>query len=169
LTGARRDEVAGLRWSEIDIDAALWTLPAARAKNARQHEVPLSTHALALLAARPRAGNFVFGRGGRGRFSGYSRAKARLDQALGQAVAPWVLHDLRRSVVTHMVELGIAPHVVEACVNHVSGHKGGVAGIYNRATYREPKKAALQAWGDHLEALVEGREPASNVVAIRSP
>ena len=115
-----------------------------------------------------RVGEFVFGRQRRSPFSGYSRAKTSLDRALGQAVAHWTLHDLRRSAVTHMIELGIAPNVVEACINHVSGHRAGVAGVYNRATYREPKKAALQAWADHLEALVEGREPASNVVALRA-
>jgi integrase len=167
LTGARREEVAGLRWSELDLDRALWTLPAARAKNEREHEVPLPRQAVALLAARDRVGEFVFGRHGRSPFSGYSRAKERLNQALGDAVASWTLHDLRRSAVTHMVELGIAPHIVEATINHISGHKGGVAGIYNRANYREQKQAALQAWADHLEALVEGREPASNVVQMR--
>ena len=67
-----------------------------------------------------------------------------------------------------MIEtLEIAPHVVEAAINHVSGHKGGVAGIYNRATYRPQKKAALQAWADHLEALVQGRKPVNNIVALR--
>lgn len=166
LTGARRNEIAGLRWSELDLDRALWTLPADRSKNGREHEVPLSRQALALLGARERIGEFVFGRGGRAPFSGYSRSKERLDEALGEAVAPFVMHDIRRSVVTHMVEIGIAPNVVEACINHLSGHKGGVAGIYNRASYREPKQAALQAWADHLQALIDGREPASNVVAL---
>jgi integrase len=166
LTGARRDEVAGLRWPELDLDRALWTLPAARSKNKREHEAPLARQAVALLTARERVGEVVFGRRGRRPFSGFSRAKASLDRALGDAVAQWTLHDLRRSAVTHMVELGVAPHVVEACINHISGHKSGVAGIYNRATYREPKQAAMQAWADHLEALVERREPASNIVAI---
>ena len=66
-----------------------------------------------------------------------------------------------------MVKLGIAPNVVEACNNHVSGDKSGIAGIYNRATYREPKRVALQAWADWLEALVGGREQSSNVVVLR--
>ena len=107
---------------------------------------------------------FVFGRGGRTAFSGFSHAKARLDQAAG--IASWTLHDIRRSVVTQMAEIGIEPHVIEACVNHVSGHKGGVAGIYNRANYREQKHTALQRWADWLEALVEGRALAGNVVAL---
>jgi len=148
--------------------------------------VPLSRQALAQLAAREQLGEFVFGRRGRSPFSGYSQAKERLDIAIAAARAKeaghnpakvelkewllpaWRLHDLRRTAVTHMVEaLEIAPHVVEAAINHVSGHKGGVAGVYNRATYRPQKKAALQAWADHLEALVAGREPAGNVVAMR--
>jgi integrase len=81
----------------------------------------------------------------------------------------WTLHDLRRSLVTYMAdreELGIEPHIIEAVVGHVSGHKGGVAGTYNRAAYREQKKAALQAWANWLEATVEGRAPASNVIAL---
>jgi hypothetical protein len=78
----------------------------------------------------------------------------------------WILHDIRRSVSTHMHELGIEPHVVEAIINHVSGHRVGVAGTYNRARYREPKRIALQAWADWLEGVVAGREPASNVVML---
>jgi integrase len=163
LTGQRRTEVAGLSWPEIDVDKALWTLPAGRSKNGRQHEVPLSKQALALIVGR--RGPFLFGRDGRTPFSGYSRAKARLDEMLGD-MPTWILHDIRRSTVTHMAELGIAPHVIEAVINHISGHKGGIAGIYNHAQYREPKRIALQAWGDWLEATVEGREPASNVVAL---
>ena len=74
---------------------------------------------------------------------------------------PWTLHDLRRTAVTGMVEIGVAPHVVEAVVNHVSGHKGGVAGVYNRATYAAEKRAALQRWADHVERIVAGRAPAT--------
>ena len=79
---------------------------------------------------------------------------------------PWVLHDLRRSVATGMAELGIAPHIVEAVLNHVSGHKAGIAGVYNRATYEKEKRAALAMWADHVIAAVEGR--ASNVVPLRA-
>ena len=77
-----------------------------------------------------------------------------------------MLQDVRRSVVTHMAELGIEPHVIEAIVNHVSGHKGGVAGVYNHARYRPQKAIALQRWADWLEATVEGREPTGNVVMM---
>jgi integrase len=192
LTGQRRAEVAALAWPEIEIDKALWTLPAVRSKNGRQHEVPISTQALALIEAQRKEEDrakrpYLFGRGGLTPFSGYSRAKARLDDQIaslraerrlgrklrkGEAPQPgdfleaWTLHDLRRSTVTHMAELGIDPHVIEAVINHVSGHKGGVAGIYNKATYRPQKAAALQRWADWFEAKVEGREPISNVVAL---
>jgi hypothetical protein len=78
----------------------------------------------------------------------------------------WIQHDLRRSVATGTAELGIAPHIVEAVLNHVSGHKAGIAGVYNRATYEGEKRAALAMWADHVMATVEGR--ASNVVPLRA-
>src|SRR5678815_1287885 len=99
---------------------------------------------------------FVFGRLDTP-FSGYSKGKRVLDDALAAAeakVAPWRLHDLRRTAVTGMANIGIQPHVIESVVNHVSGHKAGVAGIYNRSTYEPEKKAALDTWANHLEAIV---------------
>jgi integrase len=155
LTGQRRDEVGGMAWSEIDTDKALWTLPGARTKNGRTHEVPLSRQALAVLASVNRRGgrDLLFGRGA-GAFSGWSKSKEHLDK---RAPLPaWRLHDIRHSVSTHMHEIGIPPHIVEAVINHVSGHKGGVAGRYNHAQYREQKSAALQRWGDWLEGVAKG-------------
>src|SRR5215203_6660620 len=105
---------------------------------------------------------YVFGHRDRG-FVAWDRCKAKLDIAL--QLPRWTLHDLRRTCVTGMAEIGIAPHVIEAVVNHVSGHKGGVAGIYNRATYAAEKRAALERWADHLERVVTG-EAAANVVAF---
>jgi integrase len=164
LLGQRRDEVAGMRRSELDLDRALWRLPGERTKNGRPHDVPLPAQTVAILASRqPRPGrDLVFGER-RGPFSGWSQAKSRLDAAL--ALPAWTLHDIRRTVVTGMVEIGVAPHVVEAVVNHVSGHKGGVAGVYNRATYAAEKRAALQRWADHVERIVAG-EPTDTVVAF---
>lgn len=193
LTGARRLEVGGMAHSEIDRDRALWLVPAARTKTAREHEVPLSRLAHAIIAAFPELPGrpYLFGRGGRTPFSGWSRSKERLDERIARQRAehrlgrslgdgeepevkdrlePWTLHDLRRSLVTHMAdreEIGIEPHIIEAVVGHASGHKGGIAGTYNRAAYREQKKVALQVWADWLEALVEGRHSAGNVVAMR--
>ena len=139
-----------MEWSELV--NGLWALPARRAKTAREHEVPLSRQAQQLIAALPRTGPWLFGRRGKGAFSGWSRCKARLDRRLG--LAPWTLHDLRRSAATHMAEQEIAqPHIIEAILGHVSGHKAGVAGIYNRAAYRAEKVAALQRWADWLEGV----------------
>ena len=110
----------------------------------------------------------VFG-GGAGGFSGWSQSKARLDRRMaelaGREIAPWVLHDLRRTTVTGMAELGIQPHVIEAVVNHVSGHKSGIAGVYNQAIYALEKRAALQTWADHVTNLVSD-EPA-RIVPLR--
>jgi integrase len=132
------------------------------------HEIPLSRQAVALIEAQDRRGAYVFGRAGRTGFSGFSRAKARLDTALGSAVGSWTLHDTRHTFVTLMADHGLAqPHVIEAAINHLSGHKGGIAGRYNKATYRPEKAAAFQAWADWLEATAEGREPGSNVVPMR--
>ena len=73
---------------------------------------------------------------------------------------------MRRSVATGMAELGVAPHIVEAVLNHVSGHKAGIAGVYNRATYEKEKRVALATWADHVLAAVEGR--AATVVPMRA-
>jgi integrase len=168
LTGQRREEVAGLTWPELDLDHALWTIPGARTKNKLEHEVLLSRQAVALLPEKRERRAHLFGRGHKGGYSGFSRSKARLEAAIAKEheLPAWTLHDIRRSVSTHMHELGIEPHIVEAVVNHVSGHKAGVAGTYNRARYREQKRIALQRWADWLEAVAEGREPASNVIAL---
>jgi integrase len=165
LTGQRKNEIAGLRWSEIDFDAGLISLPAERTKNARPHQIPMSAAVAAILRAQPRAGEFVFGGVG-GAFSGWSRSKDILDGRL-PAMAPWVIHDLRRTCATRMADIGIAPHVVEAVLNHVSGHKGGIAGVYNRALYVAEKAQALDRWADHVAAILDGRK--SNVTELRRP
>jgi hypothetical protein len=84
---------------------------------------------------------------------------------LGTDPAHWTWHDIRRSVVTGMNEIGIEPHIIEAVVNDISGHKSGIAGVYNRATYAEQRVAALQAWGNHIDRLL-GRG-ADNVTPLR--
>lgn len=154
LTGQRRDEVAGIAWGELDLAGALWTLPAPRSKNWRAHDVPLSAVALGILADAPRMADreLVFGTGA-GPFSGFGHAKIRLDKRTGIAV-PWRIHDLRRTAATGMANLGVLPHVVEAVLNHVSGSRAGVAGIYNRASYAAEKRAALDLWASHVAALV---------------
>jgi integrase len=169
LTGQRRDEVAGMRWSEID--GATWTLPAIRTKNHREHVVPLSAPVLAILAERKveqealrMRSDFVFTSFGPKPFSGWSKSKARLD---GRAtIAKWTIHDLRRTLVTRMAEdLHIPPHVIEATINHVSGVRAGVAGTCNRALYLDERKRALDAWASYVLRLV-GETEERNVTAL---
>jgi integrase len=139
LMGRRRDEVGDMTWPELDLNRGLWTIPRERTKNGLPHEVPLSDAALEILWSIPRreGRKFVFGEG-QGGFSGWSKSKARLDARIAKTravVRPWRLRDLRRTVATRLGELGILPHVVEAILNHVSGHKAGVAGIYNMSAF----------------------------------
>jgi integrase len=158
LTGARASEIGGLRFSEI-IDGRI-VLPATRTKNAREHAIPLAPVARALLDARTRRTDrdFVFGRRQNRPFTGWSVCKTKLDARLGSAVPHWTHHDLRRSMSTRMAEsLDIEPHIIEAVLNHVSGHKHGVAGVYNRARYEQQKTTALLRWADYVLAVVEGR------------
>jgi integrase len=130
----------------------------------------LPAQALALLpeADGPR---FLFGRAGRNPFSGWSRCKERLDARIatirGEPLPEWNLHDLRRTAVTLMAEIGISPHIIEAVLNHISGHKGGVACVYNRAKYRTEKQLALQRWADFVEREVAGGAAPAKVVKLR--
>ncbi len=162
LTGQRRQEVAGMRWDELrDLESAvaIWQLPRSRTKNKRPHIVPLSPPALTIINLMPITSDFVFSATGATPVSGFGKAKARVDRWIGENYGPnehWTLHDLRRTMVTLMNEdLRIAPHVVEAVVNHVSGAaKAGVAGVYNRALYLDERRAACVAWGNYVVELV---------------
>ena len=151
LTGQRRQEIGGLQWSEVDFERNLVVLPPERSKNNRQHELPISTQVRTILERQPRRNKWVFGR----RWLSWGNPKANLDAKL-DGVAPWRLHDLRRSCATGMAELGVLPHVIEAVLNHVSGHKSGVAGIYNRAKYADEMRSALQRWADRVDTLTQG-------------
>lgn len=172
LTAQRRDEIGGLLRSEINRDAEQIELSGSRTKNGRPHDVPLSSAALVELdAVSGREDRLpVFGTGKKG-YSGWSKSKEDLDEAavLSQ---PWTLHDLRRTVATRMADspadggLGVLPHVVEAILNHVSGHKAGVAGIYNRSTYAAEKREALEKWATHLLTLVASASGA-NVTKLK--
>jgi integrase len=176
LTGQRAGEVAGMRWSEIDLAGRSWLLPSDRTKNQRPHLVPLSDAVHAIIAAQPRRVNrdgklrdLIFGRG-EGPFSGWSNCKglldARITEATNNTLRHWVAHDLRRTFATHAAEvLKIQPHIIEVVLNHISGFKAGVAGVYNRATYEPEKRMALDRWAEQLLAWVEGHE--SNVTPLR--
>ncbi|MFY9839995.1 MAG: tyrosine-type recombinase/integrase [Xanthobacteraceae bacterium] len=156
LTGCRAREISELRWSEIDYDRGVISLPPERTKNARPHEIPISQTIRDILAARNNGRDFVFGRGVG--FKGWGKCKVRLDKAiekkLGKALPGWVTHDLRRTFATRLADLGIQPHIIEAALNHISGHKGGVAGIYNRSAYKVEKESALALWDKHIAELV---------------
>jgi integrase len=159
IFAARRAEVGGMRWSELDLDRATWTIPAARTKNKREHVLPLMPLALKVITSVPRRASRdqLFGsRSAEG--LRHWAAKVDLDRRLGVAVGSWRLHDIRRSVATRMADLGVQPHIIEATLNHTGGHKAGVAGIYNRSTYEKEKRAALALWADHVRTLVEGGE-----------
>ena len=147
LTGQRREEVGGLRWDEIN--SGVISFPKERTKNHRAHEVPISPAVAAILSKRDKSTPFVFGR-----FSAWSRGKRELDKRV--KIAPWVVHDLRRTVATGMIDIGVPPHVVEAVLNHFSGHRSGVAGIYNRSSYAGEKAEALAKWDRHLLSIVGG-------------
>jgi integrase len=153
LTGARLQEIGQLRWSEITHDAI--TLEGDRTKNAQPHAIPLSAAAQAVLAKAPRIDNseFVFTMSGKRAISGWSVAKIRLDGLA--SIAPWVIHDLRRTVATGLQKLGVGLQVVESILGHVGGSRAGVVGIYQRHTYDAEKRAALEAWGAHVTALVQ--------------
>ena len=176
LTGQRRAEIGDLAWHEIDFERRHIDLPPERTKNNRAHIVPLSNEALAILHNIPKRTDrdLVFGRGVSG-FSCWSKAKAQLDRRIGHArmvskpMPPWTLHDIRRSVVTALNERGFAePHVIEALVNHVSGSKAGVPGVYNRAAYIAEKRAAIERWGAHIIRAPDAAN-ASCSVALPSP
>jgi integrase len=159
-----------MRWSEIDEARALWTIPGERAKNGRAHEVPLSAPALEIVRSIPRldGSDLVLTTNGRTAISGFSKAKARLDCASGIGLSDrdeWRVHDIRRSVATLMAEMGIAPHVVDKLLNHVSGAIRGVAAVYNRHSYTDERRRALDAWARRLAAIVDA-EAAGNVVAF---
>jgi integrase len=161
LTAARRQEIGGIRWSELDEEGGTWVLPAARAKNNHAHTLPLPPPAWAIINSVPRLAerNHLFGvRAERG-FSTWALAKSNLDKRLGDTVAPFVLHDLRRTVATKMADLAVQPHIIEEILNHRGGHKAGIAGIYNRSSYVCEVKAAMALWADYVRALAEGGAP----------
>jgi integrase len=169
LTGQRRDEVARMRWEELDLDARLWTLPPARTKNNQPHEVPLSKAALVVLQNVPRIASSPFvltTNGGGSPASGYSKNKRRLDALLPADMPPWRLHDLRRSCASGLARLGINLPVIEKVLNHSSGSFAGIVGVYQKHSFADEKRAALEAWGSFVTAVVEGK-PASKVVRLR--
>jgi integrase len=178
LTGARLNEVAGMTRAELSRDGQTWTIPGERVKNHRTHVVPLPPLARELTAsvqAKSGATDLVFTTTDTTPVSGWSRVKRRLDAAMlavareergaNVVIPPWRLHDLRRTAVTGMAELGIRPDVIELVVNHVSGSRGGIAGVYNRSELLPERHEALERWSRHVMGVAAPRS--GNVVKLR--
>ena len=156
LTGQRRGEVVRMAWP--DIEDGSWTLPREITKTDRLHAVPLSGLAVETIETVPQIEGcdllFPSLRGVDRPLSGFSRAKRQLDTTSG--VGNWRLHDLRRTVASGLARLQTPPHVIEAVLNHRSGTISGVAAVYNRYSYLDEKRAALDAWARHVAGLAAG-------------
>jgi len=176
-TGQRLEEVSGMDWSELDRDALLWRLPRSRTKNGEPHTVPISPIVLGLLdtlvkRAKAKDGKWpkkglVFSTRNGNPFTAHSRGKRQIDALLkDDPLPPWRLHDLRRTLATGLQRLGVRFEVTEAVLNHLSGSKAGVAGVYQRHTWTEEKRAALDAWSSWLDQLIAGWDRPDNVVQL---
>jgi len=192
LTAQRRSEVAGMMWGELDRDAATWIIPVARAKNKTDHLVPLTDAIIAeldrlALAQQVKAKNpepdatkwpktgHVLTTNGRTAISGFTKVKAALDLAMAEAratvenpapIKAWRIHDLRRTVATGFQRLGVRFEVTEAVLNHISGSKSGVAGIYQKHDWKAEKRTALDAWARHVATITANKADTDNVVPI---
>jgi integrase len=162
LTGCRRDEIAALRWSEVDLEKRTITIAADRTKNKQEHLVPLVATALDILQGRRRDGEAVFGRSRHG-FKGFHLCQKHLDKKL-RFNEGWTTHDLRRTVSTGLGGLGIQPHIIDAVINHQAAklHR-----TYNVYAYDAEKRAALEAWQNHIRVCV-ARATGANVTPLRS-
>jgi integrase len=173
LTGQRLNEVAAMRWSELNDDRTVWTIPSTRTKNHREHIVPLASLSREQLASIKTSSDLIFTTTGATSLSGWNRLKRRLDRAMLElagkgrgakaTLAAWRLHDLRRTFVSGCGELGIRGETIELCINHQSGARGGVAGIYNRSTLLSERKGAFERWASQVQGLVSGE---ANVVRL---
>jgi len=152
LTGQRREEAARCVWDEFDLDNRLWTLPNLRTKNAKPHIVHLSDQAISVLSEAKKQGKFVFSVSGTHPFQDFNNAKRELDAISG--VTGWRLHDLRRTCVSGMAGLGVAPHVADKILNHQSGTISGVTAVYQRHQFMAERKEAMANWGAHIEHIL---------------
>jgi integrase len=176
ITGQRRNELARMRWADLDLDAAIWTLPAEATKARRAHVVPLAPLAIEILNALPRKAHrvarvvkpspYVFTTAGGAPISGFSKAKPRLDEAIkvrnGDALAPWVIHDLRRTAATEMGRLGVSRFLIGKVLNHADR---SITGIYDRHEYLQEKRQALETWAMYLHSLIP--PSGANAVQLR--
>jgi integrase len=157
-----------MSWSEVDLEKALWVIPPERMKGGAAHEVPLASAAVELLKSLPRwqGGDFVFSSSsGQSPIRGFSKLKRRIDAALGDKVASWRFHDLRRTMRTGLGGLPIPSNVAELCIGHV---QIGMHKIYDRHSYREEKRRAFELWAARLAEIVEPDREPGNVVPLRA-
>jgi len=186
LTGQRLNEVAAMRRDELSLDSKTpeWSMSKTRTKNGKAHVVALAPSVVKIIEGMPQFGEkgYVFTTTGETPISGFSKAKSAIDAALialakkqalenGDdpekiAIAPWVFHDLRRTMASGMARLGITLPVIERCLNHVSGSFGGIVGVYQQHEYRNEMRAAFDAWANSVEDIVEGRD-SSNVIPMK--
>lgn len=196
LTAQRRGEVATMRWPDVDLEKAVWTLPAEQTKSGRTHDVQLSRAAIELLTALPRFkyvdddgeehdGEFVWTTtSGQKPISGFSKQKERIDTEILERrrvaakragldadkmknLTDWTVHDLRRTAATHMAEANVPPHVLAAILNHTAGSTMGVTSIYNRFRYTEERRTALEAWATFVLSLEPKADQIRPVVQAR--
>jgi integrase len=169
MTGARRGEIAEMRWREVNFDTGVWTLPAERSKNGEAHALPLPDAALDILRGLEKFewSDLVFSNdGGRTRVRSFNGVSKRLAARMKLA-EEWTLHDLRRSAASGMADVDVAPHIIEAVIGHKSGVIKGIARVYNRHTYDREQLAALTKWAERLEKIKSGQETKKVVVLMR--
>jgi integrase len=155
-TGQRREEVAGMQWQELNVAQQTWTISKARTKNAKEHVVHLSQQSVAVLKRADERGALVLSLLGARPFGGFGRAKRILDHQSG--VTGWRLHDLRRTCVSGMARLGVAPHVADKILNHQAGTISGVAAVYQRHEFLTERRAALDLWGAHIAQILRAAQ-----------
>jgi integrase len=181
LTMQRREEVAGMRWPELNADLTLWTVPAERMKNGRPHDVHLPESAREILRSLPRqaGSDFVFTTTGKTPISGYSKAKAQLDAAIAKARAeaareagkapaplvPWRLHDMRRTGVSRLAAMGFDSIVADKLLAHKPAKLKGVASVYQRHDFAAERRSALEAWAAHVTGVPSG----GNLIKLQRP
>jgi integrase len=162
LTGQRREEVAKLAWEELDLTQQVWTIPKSRTKNAKTHIVHLSAQSIAVLRRMKKQSPHVFAFNGAKPFQHFALAKRKLDEL--SKITGWRLHDLRRTCVSGMARLGVAPHVADKILNHQSGTISGVAAVYQRHEFLPERNDALERWGTHVGKII-----AEQLSKARSP
>lgn len=184
ILGQRRTEVSSMRWQDIDFERAEWTLPRELTKAKRTHVIPLPRMAVDILKGMNRVSyipapgkpsvpsDFVFTTLGETPISGFGRVKARIDKAAAAArekdgaepLAPWCIHDLRRTAATCMAELGVPVEHIGRVLNHAP--RGVTATVYDKHTYVPEKRRALDVWASYLESIV-APGGVENVVKLR--